>query len=351
VIKILCVVRPAAGGIRQHVIELIERTDPHRVSMIVAGPRDFLKSLPAETPLAGQVLVDIAPRLSPASDLLAAARLAQYLSSHGPMLVHAHSLRAAFVAALARRLRSFPFVFTAHNLVRQGTVARLGIQFTASQAIRVIAISQAVAEGLAFHGVPKKKISVIPNGVDVEWFTPQPPILGETEKKFTVGCVGRLSREKGIDVLLQAASQMHDTQFIIAGDGPERAALQKLAPPNATLLGRINDPRTLYASADVITVPSREEGQGIVALEAMASGVPIVASRVGGLAEMLTDGATALLIPADDTKALTESLTRLRDDLALRAHLAINGRALVEDKYDVRRMIEAMQSVYAEMAP
>ena len=153
-----------------------------------------------------------------------------------------------------------------------------------------------------------------------------------------------------MDVLLRAAALVPDMSFLIAGDGPEREALHRQAPPNGQWLGRVPDTRTVYAAAEVIAVPSRQEGQGIVALEAMAAGRPVVASRVGGLAEMLTGGETALLVPPDDPRALAAALGRLRDDPALRARLAANGRALVEAKYDIRGMVAAVERVYRSAA-
>jgi len=99
-----------------------------------------------------------------------------------------------------------------------------------------------------------------------------------------------------------------------------------------------------------VAVPSRQEGQGIVALEAMASGLPVVASGVGGLAEMLADGETALLVPPDDPAILASALARLRDDPALRERLATNGRTLMREKYDIRRMVQAVEEVYRAVA-
>ena len=96
-------------------------------------------------------------------------------------------------------------------------------------------------------------------------------------------------------------------------------------------------------------MPSRLEGQGIVALEAMASGVPVVASRVGGLAEMLTDGETALLVPPNDPAALAGALRRLSQDAALRRSLSDRAKILVNEKYELTTMVRAIEAVYAEL--
>ena len=350
-VQVLHVVRPAAGGIRQHVIELIRRADAARFSVSLAGPADFLGGLPTDLPLTAAVPLDIAARLSPWRDRRAAGQLSRLVVAHPHGLVHAHGLRAAFVAALAHRRRRFPFVFTAHNLVPGHPLTRLGVRFAGSHASQIIAISQAVADGLIAGGVPAGKISVIPNGVERTYFQEAPLTrsLGEPGS-FTVGCVARLSPEKGVDVLVRAARLQPEMRFLIAGDGPEREALHRAAPPQVRWLGRVPDTRAVYAAADAMALPSRQEGQGIVALEAMAAGVPLVASRVGGLAEMLRDGETALLVPPDDPPALAAALTRLRDDPALRTRLAANGQALVREKYDIGRMVEAVAQVYQAVA-
>jgi len=354
-------------------MELIRRTDASRFSPSLAGPADFLAGLPDDLPLQRVVPLDIAAGLSPVRDVLAARHLSR-LVPHPDGLVHAHGLRAAFVAALAHCLHPFPLVFTAHNLVTGGRLTRLGVRLVGSRAARVIAISQAVADGLVSGGVPVGKVIVIPNGVDAEHFAvPFPsgspllgrgglpsgsltppldrgrPGVGRVGGGFVVGCVARLSPEKGVDVLLQAAAMRPDMAVLIAGDGPERQALHQISPSNVRWLGRVPDTREVYAAADVVAVPSRQEGQGIVVLEAMAAGVPVVASRVGGLAEMLTDGETALLVPPDEPGALAAALARLRDEPALRERLSKNGRALVREKYDVRRMVRAVEEVYGRL--
>ena len=136
--------------------------------------------------------------------------------------------------------------------------------------------------------------------------------------------------------------------FLIAGDGPLFASLSRDLPPNVTLLGRLDDIRPLLAAADVFAVPSRREGQGIAALEALAAGVPVVASRVGGLAEMLTDGETALLVPPDDPEALATALSRLQSDSRLGRNLTESAASLIRSRYRLETMLTAVTGVYLE---
>lgn len=349
--RILHVVRPAAGGIRQHVLSLLEHTDRTRFNPSLAAPADFLEGLPKADP-AARFPLDIAARLRPLSDACAAVRLARLTRTVD--LVHAHGLRAGWIAALARLIRRFPLVVTAHNLADGGGhLSRLGLRLIGRQAAHIIAVSVAVSDSLVAQGAPRGKLTVIPNGIDVAYFTQGPSrkearaALDVPDDVFLVGTVARLSPEKGVDVLLRTAGLSPDLTFLIAGDGPQREELEPLRPPNARLLGRIDDTRRLLRAVDALSVPSRQEGQGIVALEAMAAGVPVVASRVGGLAEMLTEGETGLLVSPDDPAELAAALGRLRANPSLRERLITNAGVLVRERYEVEEMARAVEWVYA----
>lgn len=352
-VRVLHVVRPAAGGIRQHVLSLLRHMDRARFVPFVAAPADFLHSLPGPE-LAAPFPLEIAASFAPWADLRTASRLAAL--SRGADVVHAHGLRAGWVAALAHCRRPFPLVVTAHNLADgAGRLSRLGLRLIGRRAAKIVAVSEAVADSLAAQGVPRSKIGVIPNGVDVDSFAERlsrdetREALGVPPDAFVVGCIARLSPEKGVDVLLGVAAHSPGIVFLVAGDGPQRAALEARLPPNVRMLGRVADTRPLLGAVDVLAVPSRQEGQGIVALEAMAAGVPVVASRVGGLAGMLTDGATALLVVPDNPAALAGALARLQDDAALRQRLAVAGLALVREQYEVQKMARAVEVVYGRV--
>ncbi len=353
--RVLYVVRPAQGGIRQHVLNLLAHMDRTRFSLAVAAPAEFLESV-ATDGLSGRFALSIPPAFSTARDLAAAARLVPLV--HQADLVHAHGLRAGWIAMLAHLRRSFPFVLTAHNLVRPSSrPMRLALGLIGRRASRVIAVSEATAAGLTASGVPRAKIQVIPNGIDLTPFARMPPVaearqaLAVAEDDFVVGCIARLSPEKGVDVLLRAAALTPQMTYLIAGDGPDRERLQRDAPPNVRLLGRIADTRALLAAADVLAIPSRQEGQGIVALEAMAAGTPVVASRVGGLAEMLADGGTALLAPPGDAGLLAAALSRLREDAGLRRQLAGQAEPQVRERYQLSQMVAATEAIYDSLKP
>ncbi len=355
-IRVLVVMRPAQGGIRRHVLSLLDGLDPARVTLSLAAPPAFVAEVLHHPNLHATIPLDIAGSLSPARDLLAARRLARVRPQFAD-LAHAHGLRAAWVCALAQRHRAFPFVFTAHNLPSLSPLSRLATAYVGARCARALAVSPSVADGLAACGIARGKIVVVPNGIDLDSFSAAHQDraaarhrFGLSENAFVVGAAARLSREKGIDTLLAAATQRGGMTFLVAGDGPEQAALAKSAPANARLLGRLDDIRPLLAAADVCVIPSRREGQGLTALEAIAAGVPLIASRVGGLADMLVDSETALLVPPSDPDALAAALSRLQSDRRLRAKLAEAALPVVHSRYALAPMLDAVTKIYGEVS-
>ena len=352
-IRVLHIVRPASGGIRQHVLSLLNGLDPAQIVSSVAAPPGFIAGIADAPHLFASVPLSIAPKIAP-SDLRVSRRLGQYQPQFSE-IVHAHGLRAAWVAALAHRRRPFPLIFTAHNAVEGSPAVRLALLFIRRRSARIVAVSQSVADSLNACGVPRTQLEVISNGVDAGYFMPPAnsraearAVFGLPETAFVVASAARLSPEKGLEVLVEAARSRRHMTFLIAGDGPQFETLSRDLPPNVKLLGRLDDVRPLLFAADVFAMPSRREGQGIAALEAMAAGVPIVASRVGGLAEMLTDGETALLVPPGDPEALAAALSRLHSDSRLRHNLAESALALVKSRYSLSPMLERLAALYEE---
>ena len=350
-VKVLHVVRPAAGGIRQHVLSLLSGLNPALVVNSVAAPPEFLSDAADARNLFASVPLAITPKLS-ASDWHLAKRLA-HVQPQFSDIVHAHGLRAAWVAALACRRRPFPLIWTAHNAVAPGLAARLAVSFVGWHCQKIAAVSQSVADSILACGVSPAKLQVIPNGVDTSRFASADTHRAAArasfslpETAFVVVSAARLSPEKGIDVLLEAARLRKQMTFLIAGDGPQRADLARDLPLNVTLLGPLADIRPLLAAADIFAMPSRREGQGIAALEAMAAGVPLVASRVGGLAEMLADGETGLLVSPGDPDALAAAFSRLQSDGRLRGNLAESALALVQSRYSLQTMLDTLTMLY-----
>jgi len=342
------VVRPASGGIRQHIITLARQLTRKGVTVAIAAPSTFLSTLPRDLAELASFPVEIAGSTNPAKDVLAAYHLTKVIAG-GYDLIHSHGLRAGLVTSMSISGQHVPHLVTFHNLLSTGLATRSALTFIASCTQGFIAVSPAIAVSLKAMA-PRIQRTVIPNGIPIAEFQRQPgarPSVFELDKNGpTVGCVARLSKEKGVDLFLGVARLIPDVHFLVAGDGPDLAMLQSLAPANVEFAGRVANVRDVYQALDVLVVPSRSEGQGIVALEALASGIPVVASNVGGLAEMLTDKKTALLVPVGDVPAIAQSVQHILHNPVLRDLLIENGRDLVARLYSDDQMLTSTLTVY-----
>ncbi len=238
--------------------------------------------------------------------LLSYARAARR-AARGVDLVHAHWLPSALAALATRK----PFV-----LQLWGSDAALGLRapFLFRPLVRrariVLCPSRALADDARRLGA--REVRVVPNGVDL------PEEVGEPDEPPHVLFVGRLSPEKGVEELLEATEGM---PRVVVGDGPLRDSV-----PDAVGFVPPRDLGPYYERAAVVVCPSRREGYGVVAREAMAHGRPVVASAVGGLLDAVEDGVTGVLVPARDPAALRQALERLLADRELRERLGAAAR-------------------------
>ena len=351
---LLLVARPAAGGLRSHLLSLLTRLDRTRWDIFLAAPQSFLDTLPRDLPADRSFLLEVAPRPSSA-DFWSVQRLAgevrrlQKEAGAAP-IVHAHGIRAGWICALARRRLAFPLIVTLHNIPPAGWLSRQAVALIARNSDRILCVSNAIAAR-----VPVGQTQVIPNGIDLARFagidrSAARRQFGIEDTAFVVAAAARLAPEKGIDILLEAARMSPEMVFLIAGAGPEEGNLKQNAPANAHFLGRIENTPTLFAACDIAAVPSRSEGQGIAALEAMAAGAPVVAAKVGGLPEMVEDGVNGLLVTPGDASALSIALEGLRKDSGLRGRLGGAGQTYAQTHGDIGRMIRAIEQVYEEVA-
>ncbi|HEY6562736.1 MAG TPA: glycosyltransferase family 4 protein [Polyangiaceae bacterium] len=234
---------------------------------------------------------------------------------------------------------------------------RLMTRLGARLADAIVVSTEAARDVLLEAKVPAESIHVIPPSV-------KPPSkrssrdgarrrLGLPASAFVVGCLARLTPEKGIAELIDAVAQMPDPeqrlQLVIAGAGPAADALRERAaarlPGRAQFLGRIDNSGDLYAASDVFALPSHMEGFGLVFIEAAYYGVPSVATRVGGVPFAVEHGKTGLLVDLYDIDGLTRAITQLRDDPALCKRLGDAARVRAEREFSGRAMAERYRRV------
>jgi glycosyltransferase involved in cell wall biosynthesis len=223
------------------------------------------------------------------------------------------------------------------------------LSYTAAH--RIVANSRAAARQLEREGVPDSRVSVVYNGLDLDRFPDRLPC----RKTHRVLAVAGIRHVKGIDVLVEAAARVvaavPDVRFVVAGDGPDRSKAEAQARALGVdrafeFLGHRDDVPALMAEADVFVLPSRSEAFPNALLEAMAAGLPVVASRVGGVVELVEHGHTGLIVAPDDPDALAGSLIQLLRESARAAAIGAAARESVRARYSVDRMVQQFEALY-----
>lgn len=279
-------------------------------------------------------------------------KLRRLFADLGLDVVHSHDDNPLLYCGLATKLAGIRWIHTQHHgklhslSHRQEFLVGLMGRLTS----RFVCVSHDSARQMRIQGVPARKILTLWNGIDLARFSYSGPSIGGPAVT-----VARLSAEKGITYLLQAAAQVtaRDSSFRleIAGDGPCREDLWREAQTlglgeHVRFLGPVSDVAALLARASVFVLPSLSEGVSLTLLEAMARGLPVVSTRVGGTPEVVEENVTGLLAPARDASALAEALDRVRSDPEMARDLGLAGRARVEAHFDVRRMTAAYERLY-----
>jgi glycosyltransferase involved in cell wall biosynthesis len=225
----------------------------------------------------------------------------------------------------------------------------------------VVAVSAPIRERLMAAGVSPEKVRLIRNGIPGEPAllerNPARQALGMDPAAFTVGWVGRMSAEKGPDVMLGAAARLSQENVSVSfiGDGPElRVMREQIATGGLTrhvrLHGSVPDAGRLLAAFDVIVLSSRTEGTPVVLLEAVAAGVPVVATRVGGIPDIVSTH-EVLLVSPDAPEEIVAAVLRLKHDAALRSALAQAAYARVSRELSYEQWITSYEEVYRCVAP
>ncbi len=351
----ICSVRDFGGGER-HVADLanslVERG--HDVFAVVNTGADLtreLRSLPEKS------IFEL--RMRGAADVVAAEKIAAIVRENKIEIIHAHAARDYPLAAMASKRSGVPFVLTRHVLFPMRRLHRLLLR----NAARVIAVSDAVAGVLRKqHIFAPEKIVTIHNGVDTDRFSRQTDRGGDT-RRVRVGTIGHVAPIKGHDIFLRAAAEISRTpcemEFVIVGEDKSarrerEAGLRDLIKnlnlsKHVRLLGWQDDVAGVLADIDIFVSAARSEPFGLVILEAMAAGVPVVATRSEGAAEIIEDGLTGLLVPVDDANELADAILKLVDDPSLGKRLSDNARKKVEQSFSLNAMTDATLDVYQKV--
>ena len=301
--------------------------------------------------------------LDPKLWLRALPELFAIIRQEKPDLIHAHTRVTQVLGRVLNLCTGIPYVTTSHGLYR----FRIGRRLFRCWGETVMAISNSSMSRLVrqYKLSPPYRVTLVENGVDVDHFleSVDPDLVARFRQEVglmgdpIIGAIARLSPVKGLDLLIKAVPGLLKNyphlQLLIVGEGPVKQDLVRLAyelgiAEHVVIAHPVDDTRIPLAAMDLFAAPSHQEGFGLSVVEAMAAGVPVVASNTGGLAEIIEDKKSGLLVPAADEKALEEALSRLLGDSVFRGQIASAGREKAKAQYDMKRVVEEVEKVYAK---
>jgi phosphatidyl-myo-inositol alpha-mannosyltransferase len=302
-----------------------------------------------------ETLLTISPRTLPELDRLFTARRFDVVHVHnpfGPLLPITATMRSQAPVTVG----------TVHSVVPEGykllRAMRPLLQIVFRRLDERISVSPAVGESIGPY-FPDLSFRTIPNGIDTDFFSPAAPAVSRVDDKRTIIFVGRFDPRNGVKHMIGAFTALRrarsDVRLIIVGDGPLRPLVERLVPEHlrddVVFAGRVDRLRPGYlASADILCSPCSLASFGMVLLEGMSAGLPIVASRLPGFEFVMRDGIDGLMIDrVDDEQAWVDALNRLLDDAALRESMGLAGRQRALDTFAWPLVVDRLEALYDEI--
>ncbi len=320
-------------------------------------------------------------RVSATSDVRAFVALLRTIFRVQPDVVHTHTAKAGALGRLAalvynatrRRARRTLVIHTFHGHVFEGyfsptvnTIVRTAERFLAATSDRIITISPRQQLDIVerFRIAPAAKTLVVPLGLDLDALLSLPPdaanlrqAIGAGPDDVIVGFAGRMVPVKDLPTLVRAFAravrQVPHLRLLLAGDGPEHDKVAALVrelgiDASVSMLGWVDDLPRFHATLNLCVLSSRNEGTPVAAIEAMAAGVPVVATAVGGVPDVVEHGISGLLVPPGDIDALSDALVQLATNPSERERMGKAGRALARARYSHLRLVDDIEQIYRE---
>lgn len=303
--------------------------------------------------------------------------VANYLNHAQPHILHSHRYKEHILGALAAKLSHGPLLIQTYHGLEENLPGWAGHKMRVFDTINkvvgrimatgIVGVSSEITDILR-QRYPSADVRCIKNGIDLNRVTPTDSRSSMREKlgipigAFVVGVVGRLMPIKGIHYLIEAMVRLREhhgleeNRLVIVGDGPLRVELERAVQDggltsNVMFLGVRSDVYDVMAAFDVLALPSLHEGIPMVLLEAMAIGIPIVASNVGGIPEILKDETEAFLVPSGDVVVLASRLNEYAESSDLRDRLSRAAKARVQIEFSIQKSAMNMHEMYQTIAP
>jgi glycosyltransferase involved in cell wall biosynthesis len=377
-VRILHVIaRLNVGGAALSVLELAagQRRAGHEVTVVagaIPAGEASLEYLADEMSVPYLHVPALRREVSPRDDLRAVRALRQVLRRERPDVLHTHTSKAGTTGRLASRLvtpRPRAIVHTFHGHVLSGyfepsreRAYRVIERGLAKLTGRIIAVSEQVRDDLVTFGIaPPGKIVVVHYGFDLDARLgastdrdEHRATTGATPDDFVIGWSGRLSDIKQPLDLVRTLAKVDGARLVIAGDGELRDDVELLAAElgvtdRLTILGYVADIGAWYRAFDMFLMTSRNEGAPVVAIEASAAGLPVVATDAGGTRTVVDHEETGFVAAVGDTDALAAYARRLRDDVELRGRLGAEGARRMRERFSTERMVRDTDAVYRRL--
>jgi glycosyltransferase involved in cell wall biosynthesis len=376
-IKIAYVLTPITfGGAEKVSLNFLKTVDRDQFDIRVAllvRPWEESTLFAREIQRLGYADYSIPVALKTGSDLLRVPRVAHglysFLKGEDFNLVHCHGYFADICGLSVARILCLPSISTCHGYIDNDLKLRIYNRldkYVLRLCRTVIAVSEGIKTELVGSGIRESRITVIPNAVAAHYDTDELQArrlarrcsLGIASHEHVVGYIGRLSEEKGLAYLIEAIATMGDAagalKLIIVGDGPARPGLEELTKKRG-IDGRVIFPgfqknvEDWFPAFDVFALPSLAEGTPLALLEAMAMGVPVIASRVGGIPKVVMDGVNGLLVPPGNPQEICEKVKILNSNPALALRLRSAGTDAIKAKYSLDSWCRSIEECYCRI--
>jgi glycosyltransferase involved in cell wall biosynthesis len=347
------------GGITSYIFELSKALKDKGIDTIVASSGGDIEGsldkagIPHER-LNIKTKFEFSPKV-----ILSAFAIKRIAQREGVDIIHAHSRVSQVAGIIASRMTGIPMVTTCHGYFKKRLRSVID-----TWGDKVIAISAAVYEHLKEDlGVRDNRIDLVYSGIDINKFSKEfsDTDLANTKKylglsgKTIIGTIGRLSPVKGqrffVQAMVEVLKKRPDAAGLLVGNGPEGPSIKSLAmalgiDDRIFFIDSVSDTREVLSAIDVFVFPSVKEGLGIALLEALAAGRPCIASRTGGIEDIIKDGESGILVDVGDSGAMAAAILELLPDENLRIRIGQSGRRLVQSRFTLDRMADDIARVY-----
>jgi glycosyltransferase involved in cell wall biosynthesis len=368
-IRVLHIIKSLGrGGAETLLVETLKHHDREQFEFHFIYFLPWKDQLVNELHAAGAASVSCMKAVSNITILLKAPSLVRYLREQKIDLVHAHLPWAGIVARLACKLAGVPLIYTEHNVQeRYHFMTRLLNKWTFHWQQRVIAVSSDVARSIKVNIASNIPVSVVVNGIDTNKFYRNEALrdakrqpLGFDEDAIVVGTIAVFRQQKRLDIWLEALAmaqaQIPKLRGVIVGDGPLKEQLQEQVKrlgldDIVAFTGIQADTPAWFSAFEIFMMSSDFEGLPLALLEAMACECAVVATQVGGIPEVVTDGEHGLLSPAGNIERLANNLAKAAQDAALRKKFGRAARQQVEANFSLNKMVNELEALYTKFYP